>query len=71
MFVQILSRDSVTVTVDAVVNFNVYDAALALCSVDDFRWNNNIKMIIPLYRDGIKSLNETSGCHNSEECAGN
>ena len=34
---QILSRDSVTVTVDAVVNFNVYDAALALCSVDDFR----------------------------------
>ena len=37
MFVQILSRDSVTVTVDAVVNFNVYDAALALCSVDDFR----------------------------------
>ena len=34
---KILSRDSVTVTVDAVVNFNVYDAALALCSVDDFR----------------------------------
>ena len=34
---QILSRDSVTVTVDAVVNFNVYAAELALCSVDDFR----------------------------------
>ena len=34
---QILSRDSVTVTVDAVVNFNVFAAELALCSVDDFR----------------------------------
>ena len=28
-----------TVTVDAVVNFNVFDAALALCSVDDFWWD--------------------------------
>ena len=34
---QILSRDSVTVTVDAVVYFNVVTAELALCSVDDFR----------------------------------
>ena len=34
---QILSRDSVTVSVDAVVYFNVIDAELALCSVDDFR----------------------------------
>ena len=34
---QILSRDSVTVTVDAVVYFNVITAELALCSVDDFR----------------------------------
>ena len=30
-----------TVTVDAVVNFNVFDAALALCSVDDFWWERN------------------------------
>ena len=35
--IQILSRDSVTVSVDAVVYFNVIDAELALCSVDDFR----------------------------------
>ena len=34
---QILSRDSVTVTVDAVVYFNVVTAELALCSVDDYR----------------------------------
>ena len=34
---QILSRDSVTVTVDAVVYFNVITAELALCTVDDFR----------------------------------
>ena len=34
---QILSRDSVTVSVDAVVYFNVIDAEQALCSVDDFR----------------------------------
>ena len=33
---EILTKDSVTVTVDAVVNFNVYAAELALCSVDDF-----------------------------------
>merc|ERR1719430_1048202 len=33
---QILSRDSVTVSVDAVVYFNVIDAEQALCSVDDF-----------------------------------
>ena len=68
--VQILSRDSVTVTVDAVVNFNVYDAALALCSVDDFRWHELYKIEF-LYKDDIKSLNETSGGHNPEECAGN
>ena len=36
--VEILSRDSVTVSVDAVVYFNVIDAELALCSVDDFRY---------------------------------
>ena len=34
---QILSRDSVTVSVDAVVYFNVIEAEQALCSVDDFR----------------------------------
>ena len=34
---QILSRDSVTVSVDAVVYFNVIDSEQALCSVDDFR----------------------------------
>eukprot|EP00095_Tigriopus_kingsejongensis_P004368 maker-scaffold57_size444674-snap-gene-2.13 protein:Tk04368 transcript:maker-scaffold57_size444674-snap-gene-2.13-mRNA-1 annotation:"hypothetical protein DAPPUDRAFT_193650" len=34
---EILSRDSVTVSVDAVVYFNVIDAEQALCSVDDFR----------------------------------
>merc|ERR1711892_235619 len=33
---EILSCDSVTVSVDAVVYFNVIDAKLALCSVDDF-----------------------------------
>jgi len=33
---EILSCDSVTVSVDAVVYFNVIDAELALCSVDDF-----------------------------------
>ena len=37
-FSKILSRDSVTVSVDAVVYFNVIDAEQALCSVDDFRW---------------------------------
>ena len=37
MITQILSRDSVTVSVDAVVYFNVIDAEQALCSVDDFR----------------------------------
>ena len=37
--IQILSRDSVTVTVDAVVYFNVVDAEQALCTVDDYRWN--------------------------------
>ena len=37
-FPKILSRDSVTVSVDAVVYFNVIDAEQALCSVDDFRW---------------------------------
>ena len=37
MCYQILSRDSVTVSVDAVVYFNVIDAEQALCSVDDFR----------------------------------
>ena len=31
-----------TVTVDAVVNFNVFAAELALCSVDDFRSANKI-----------------------------
>jgi len=33
---EILSRDSVTVSVDAVVYFNVIEAEQALCSVDDF-----------------------------------
>merc|ERR1719356_1886037 len=33
---EILSRDSVTVSVDAVVYFNVIDSEQALCSVDDF-----------------------------------
>ncbi|XP_059094475.1 band 7 protein AGAP004871-like isoform X2 [Tigriopus californicus] len=33
---EILSRDSVTVSVDAVVYFNVIDAEQALCSIDDF-----------------------------------
>ena len=37
MCYQILSRDSVTVSVDAVVYFNVIDPEQALCSVDDFR----------------------------------
>ena len=37
---QILSRDSVTVTVDAVVYFNVVAAELALCSVDDYRYQD-------------------------------
>jgi regulator of protease activity HflC (stomatin/prohibitin superfamily) len=32
-----LSRDSVTVSVDAVVYFNVVDSEQALCSVDDYR----------------------------------
>ena len=35
-----------TVTVDAVVNFNVFDAALALCSVDDFWWDSQILEIV-------------------------
>jgi regulator of protease activity HflC (stomatin/prohibitin superfamily) len=35
--VQILSKDSVTVAVDAVVYFNVIDAEQALCTIDDFR----------------------------------
>ena len=35
-----------TVTVDAVVNFNVFDAALALCSVDDFWWESQILEIV-------------------------
>ncbi len=38
---QILSRDSVTVSVDAVVYFNVIDAEQALCSVDDFRFGSH------------------------------
>ena len=29
-----------TVTVDAVVYFNVVTAELALCSVDDYRWGS-------------------------------
>ncbi|XP_071745588.1 band 7 protein AGAP004871 isoform X11 [Lepeophtheirus salmonis] len=33
---EMLSRDSVTVTVDAVVFFNIIDAEQALCIVDDF-----------------------------------
>jgi hypothetical protein len=37
-FFKILTCDSVTVSVDAVVYFNVIDAEQALCSVDDFRW---------------------------------
>ena len=40
---QILSRDSVTVSVDAVVYFNVTDSVLALCSVSDFRWLSDRK----------------------------
>ena len=35
---QILTKDAVTVSVDAVVYFNVTDSVLALCSVSDFRW---------------------------------
>ena len=34
---EILTRDAVTVSVDAVVYFNVIDSVLALCSVSDFR----------------------------------
>ena len=34
---EILTRDAVTVSVDAVVYFNVIDSVLALCSVTDFR----------------------------------
>ena len=39
IFKKILTCDSVTVSVDAVVYFNVIDAERALCSVDDFRWD--------------------------------
>ena len=35
--IQILTKDAVTVSVDAVVYFNVTDSILALCSVSDFR----------------------------------
>jgi hypothetical protein len=51
--VQILSRDSVTVSVDAVVYFNVIDSEQALCSVDDFRCGtalNCTKMFSPQRR---------------------
>ena len=60
--IQILSRDSVTVTVDAVVNFNVYDAALALCSVDDFRYRPCITISIthPIFSHSTRLLAATT-----------
>ena len=51
---QILSRDSVTVSVDAVVYFNVIDAEQALCSVDDFRLDRRT--------DGTVRKSATSVC---------
>merc|ERR1719410_3146570 len=56
---EILSRDSVTVTVDAVVNFNVFDAALALCSVDDFCHSTRLLAATTLRNVlGTKNLSE-------------
>ena len=55
---QILSRDSVTVSVDAVVYFNVIDSEQALCSVDDFRWDQEGTV-------GIRSHMSCVRCHVS------
>ena len=55
MIFQILSRDSVTVSVDAVVYFNVVEAELALCSVDDFSHSTRLLAATTL-RYSIKDL---------------
>jgi len=56
---EILSRDSVTVTVDAVVYFNVITAELALCSVDDFSHSTRLLAATTLRNVlGTKNLSE-------------
>merc|ERR1719430_2586530 len=56
---QILSRDSVTVSVDAVVYFNVITAELALCSVDDFSHSTRLLAATTLRNVlGTKNLSE-------------
>jgi len=56
---EILSRDSVTVTVDAVVYFNVVTAELALCSVDDFSHSTRLLAATTLRNVlGTKNLSE-------------
>ena len=67
---QILSRDSVTVTVDAVVYFNVITAELALCSVDDFRYygpsgKTSQKFI------SFQPLHAPASSNDIAECSGN
>merc|ERR1740123_1952168 len=56
---EILSRDSVTVTVDAVVYFNVVTAELALCSVDDYSHSTRLLAATTLRNVlGTKNLSE-------------
>ena len=38
IFLQILSRDSVTVAVDAVVYYKVFNPIVAIANVENFRW---------------------------------
>merc|ERR1719410_2914215 len=56
---EILSRDSVTVTVDAVGYFNVVTAELALCSVDDYSHSTRLLAATTLRNVlGTKCLDE-------------
>merc|ERR1719445_3019414 len=56
---EILTCDSVTVSVDAVVYFNVIDAEQALCSVDDFSHSTRLLAATTLRNVlGTKNLSE-------------
>ena len=60
---QILSTDSVTLTVDAVIYYRVFDPVRAACRVLDF---NQVKIVSPL-KYFFLSANTTDGLTNIKE----
>lgn len=74
LHIQVLSRDSVTVSVDAVVYYRVSNPTMATNNIEDYRWlPNQTKLILSFYFKVLiifQPFDTTVSSHHFAKCPG-